>query len=917
MLTKPNEIPSPLPWYVHLLVGHALGGFFSWILVARQFYLRGKKFPGLLLLCLNTIILLVYGYASVSVKIPWHQLLLWMYVSNLVWALGAWLCQRTLFGPAPRRYRIAEWRNWVSPLLTALFIAVGLAVVIAVFPVIAERFKMLYADDVLDKKVILWDFFVYIPFFIPYGLLIGGWWAGKGRRFSAADVITYLSGLVLFYVILIVIVQLFLFLFYKGHPYDSFVDWQLIPPQYLTALQNGMLNVQNYDQLALVIVPLLLGSVSRIRDFLGRALVIFPVVSICVLPLGFYSAEFWMLAQGQIMHNMTSPDKKTNDKALKWAETLLVRFPEHDRWPEFAMNLAWHRYDDGDAAQALDIYSQVAERYADSPRWQFKVDLAREFLGAPDFGNETDGVDISLPLVNYESYLTPNWMALLQVIRYWSDADIPESEILIRLKSLSTDDEKIKLNPLPGLAELDDAAESLGYRLLILPSNIDTVSSLLEKGVPVVVPVYNSFYLFYGIDRSRSILKSYSYKRISRRLMDGDREEIKEILSLEKEGKGASVIKLRQIAEQAYTELPISFWGSAFELDSSPFVAVIYPDEEAGRIEEALPGSMPEIQQAGRGYLASLIALKALDAADPVQSIEWARISSGLVTDPLPLHVAHLAQRFWQTRDKMVLSRLGLEERFPHLAEVDEYFDSSATRAFLEKARKQFEADLAAGSVSWMIRNELSNFLDRSNPAELEQLIFLARHNIEVNPVYRDGWLHLAELYEWQDDVEHLVSALEGALEAESWNNEIALLLAYRYVQLDRKDDARRIMTLIDSSEVSQNAHYIFCRGVLADWEGDPGKAEKHYAKAIELRRYVPLYHLRYGELLLRDGRIEDARKALQWAVQVDVERGRVGREARSLLQDTLTLGKNQAGNTTAGLSGQNNHEKAVSGHGE
>lgn len=880
---KQLEVSAPLPWYALLLIGHALGGFVSWLLVIRQMYHRRSRNLVLILLAVNTVILAAYGYASVRVRFPWHNLLLFLYLSNLAWAAGAWLLQRKYLGAAPRRFRLEEWRNWISPITTAVVLSICLAVVIAIFPVLGERFQVIYADDILDKNLVLWDFFAYVPLFIPYGLLVGIWWAGEGRNFSAATILTYLFGLLVSVTILILLFQLFFFLVFKGHPYQGLQDWSVLPHGQ-TGLQGFLLKLDKYDQLAYVIAPLLLGSLSRIRDFWSRSLLLFPALFSCFLPLTFYLDDAWTLAQGHILHEMTSPDHKVRKKASHWAELLLARYPEHDRWPEFALLLARNSYENGEFAAARKYYGEVATRYRDSLRWGVQADFAGSVLSAAGFGTGKGRADIPVPLVNYESYLTPNWMALLQIIRYWSDAKTSESEILIRLKALSQSEEKIKLSAIPTLAELDDAAASLGFKVLILPADLSVARGLLRAEIPVLLPIYSYFGLLSGIDESRALLRANMYNKISERLREGDREEAREILSLAEEGAGESREQLRHIAAQSVLEIEDAFWGSALQKDSTPFMAVVYPGSAAARIAEALPGRMEELQQKSKGYLAGLIAMNALGAADPVQCIKWAMLSRQFAQEPFALHVAYLAERLWKSRDTLVQSRLDLDRQFPPLAVVQEFFVQDSTRVFLDEARRQFEADRAGQNLTWRVRNEYAELLDRSNPAELGVLIDLFRQSVAVSPNHRRAWLDLAELYEWQDDVDLMISALEGALAADTWNDEIALLLAYRYVQAGREENARKMMARIDPAGVGINPHYLFCQGALANWDGKTDAAMDYYAKAIEMRRSVPLYHLHYGEMLLKEGRKEEARKALQWAIQVDITRGRVRAAAQSLL---------------------------------
>ena len=49
------------------------------------------------------------------------------------------------------------------------------------------------------------------------------------------------------------------------------------------------------------------------------------------------------------------------------------------------------------------------------------------------------------------------------------------------------------------------------------------------------------------------------------------------------------------------------------------------------------------------------------------------------------------------------------------------------------------------------------------------------------------------------------------------------------------------------------------------------------------MRRYKPIYHIKYGKLLLQEGQKELARKTLQWAAKIDAGEY-VKKEAQLLL---------------------------------
>ncbi len=81
---------------------------------------------------------------------------------------------------------------------------------------------------------------------------------------------------------------------------------------------------------------------------------------------------------------------------------------------------------------------------------------------------------------------------------------------------------------------------------------------------------------------------------------------------------------------------------------------------------------------------------------------------------------------------------------------------------------------------------------------------------------------------------------------------------------------AKAVLDKTDLSKIKYDANYRFCLGAIAEWEGDEEKALRRYEEAVEMRRYKPIYHLKYGKLLLKEGRDREARKALTWAARID-----------------------------------------------
>lgn len=861
---------SPYPWYIHLVGGYALTGLFSWILVIRQLFRRGEKGLAWGFIIVNVLIYCAISWAAMFRQVPWIKLLLWDHGANLLWLASGWGFQRYHLGPAAPRYRPFAWKTRLSPFFTALLISGCFGVFCSIFPIMRIWGEMAASGDILDKRLLLEQFFLYVPSMLVYGLLVGIYWAGEPKKFTAAQPVAFLGGLLLFYGTLAVVFQLFLFIFYGGNFYLSMIPWPAISGD-PGKIGDMLLSIQQGDHVGEVVVGLLLCGAVSLRDFWKRSFAFIPLICLAVLPLSFLSAGLWQSIQGQFIHQMTSPDFAVREKGAAWAQTLLTRYPQHDHWPEIALQVAEIRYEAGEHVAAGQLYESVVQQYENKARWRRQVALALAALDSQDYGRSDQRKEIELPPVGYEPYLSPNWMALLQMVRYWSGKEVTESQILIELKALSKSDEEISIDHIPDVAKLHDNAAQLGLDCWLIPTSLTSARALIAADIPFILPIDREFHLVSGYLEDRATFKAYGYQRISARLKKSDKEEAGEILFFKGEGKGNSEKLLAETARQASGEIPFSYYQTPEQLDKSPYMALIFPPEKGEEIAEVLQASGEQLRRQSKEVLGGYIALTAFQSADFIRSIQWARAASAYTEDPFPLHVAHLAKTLWESRDKSSVTSFELQKQFPELAAINEYMDSEEVVSFLARATARFNADLAAQHLSRPIRRHYGEFLDRSTPEDLDTLIALYRHDLEIDPSERQTWLALVEALEWCEAPDQMVEALRGALDAGAWNDEIALRLLYAMLlHGEQGDAATKLFARISPANMKFNAHYFYCKGALAKLEGDTDTALTFYEKAISMRRYIPLYHLEYGKLLVQIGRKEEARKALQWAISID-----------------------------------------------
>ena len=414
--------------------------------------------------------------------------------------------------------------------------------------------------------------------------------------------------------------------------------------------------------------------------------------------------------------------------------------------------------------------------------------------------------------------------------------------------------------------------------MLQRPAAPQTARSLIEAGIPVLLPVYETFYLVYGFDDSRSIVNAYSFAQLSAMTRAMAVKEAQEVLMLKDEGHGRTKEQLARIEREAGCMWSLDQWQSGRLADAAPWMAVIHPMDGRGAVAKAL-GQAPEtLTRIHHGLLAAQIALTYVDNADPINCIRWARIAARRVDVPLVRQAAHLGATLWQNRSRRIGAAFQLENQFAVLGEVDRFMETPDVRDFLETARCQFSADLAAGRLTWPVRHRLLTLMDRHDAEQRRQMIALVQADVATNPADADRWRQLADLFALDGDASARTRALAQAWSAAPWDAATALRWASACAMQNDPAQVERILQKIDPSEVRFEADYPFCLAVIAEWKNRPREAMRYYARATDLCRYRPAYYQRYGRLLTAQGDTEAGGKALAWAARIDGGPGRAGR---------------------------------------
>jgi hypothetical protein len=441
------------------------------------------------------------------------------------------------------------------------------------------------------------------------------------------------------------------------------------------------------------------------------------------------------------------------------------------------------------------------------------------------------------------------------------------------------------LPPLTGPADLDDAAASLGYGLAILPAGPQAARKLIEAGIPVLLPVYQTFYLIYRFDDSLGVVHAYCFGQLSQVVKSMGVEEVQEVLMLKAEGHGRSKAELARIGREADCTWPLDQWRTGRLNDAAPWMAAIYPPGKRAAVAAALGQDVKTLSTASRSLLAAMIALAYYDNADPVNCIRWAQIAGRSSDDPLVWQAAYLGAALWQQRDRRLGTSFQLEKHLAVLGDVDRFMQTDAVQRFVATARQRFAADMAAGRLNWPIRRRLLWLLDREDAGQRRQMIALLRANLATNPAEGAPWRPFGGVLALDERPADRAAALAGAWSADPQDASIGLAWARACVRLNDLAQADRILQRIDPAKVGHKPDYPFCLGAVAEWKHQPRAALRYYARATDMCRYRPAYFLRYGRLLMAQGDTAAAKKALAWAARIDAG-DKIRQAAQQILAD-------------------------------
>lgn len=884
-----NSVPHGLlPCYALIFIGLFLTGFMPWFLVCLSLYKRNKHRACYIALAVNVLFFILLFFFNSGNTLRWWNAILVDRFLHLIWAIAASVTQRKILGKAERQFDFSQWKRMITPIIAGVLICTCGGIVISQPSIIQERDMVISSIDILDRSSILLEFFKYTFIGAPFGLLLGLWWSRRATTFSPSIIISVLCGSCIGMVIWFLIFSMINFYLHRGYwgEYSGQHYNALIPPW-----QKGFPGLVDYvtnimDILSIIVFGLFFGSIRRIRDFWKFSLLTL-LVFIFFIPSFPIDTSIRQMFHDQLLYDMDDPNPRIQARAYKKAGILLQRYPDYQKWPSLANSCARYYYDNDQIEEARELYQTIVNKYESSNRWYWVTLLAKDILKREAFGIKDDKKTLSIPVVDYESYLDGDWMALLSAIKYWEVDSITESSIKMRLYRLSKSDDKIELKNLNSLIDFDDAVQGLGYHAHFMQTTLTKIKKLLDAGFPVIYRSYTYDRLLFGYDNNKGVMYGLSFSALSSRLKKETRKETDEMTSQSKEGEGKSKKRLERIANEAFLELNLKLFEEPYCSYFSPIMFVVCPPQKHQALQQVLALDSLQFARQNKGYRSALIALEYLDKTDLLNALEWAQVAASHLDDPLPYFIGYLASQSWNTRKHIIKNVLPLDRQIKELSDFTQKFTDAQKQYFLKISAPIFESAFKNNTLPYIILSRYDNMLEISNPAELEKSMHILEYESELNPSWSANWRALIHAYEMTSNTEGIYTALQGLISDSRYAYHDKTRLAKMMINKNEIEEARKVLATVVVDSVKYNADYYYCLAALAEDEGKTTLADKYYKKCTSMRRYRSEYFWKYGSLLAKSNKKSEARKVLTWAAQIDTATALV-KEKKNLLDKVL-----------------------------
>lgn len=600
----------------------------------------------------------------------------------------------------------------------------------------------------------------------------------------------------------------------------------------------------------------------------------------CVIGLIFLlniQAETWasthvhyLFSRGS--RNINSLDVQERKRGVSQLERFSKVFPNSSIRSDLSLGLSQYYLQHGQKQKARQVLSNLIAGDKDNPVDFQDLRKVRSILSRIDSSQpaEPEFID-DVPIIRPTESLTPNWQSLLTMLKFWKK-DMLAEEFKSELAKISTSEDRINLLEIEYLIEFREFARRLGYQAFFRFGNLDDLKMSLEKKIPVLVKIGGSYRPIIGYDSCTKQFAIFAYHEESEEKSWITRERVKESISLD---RAFIVESERREYKENFKEF-ISWreedsFKSAWQLNGN-IMAFFFPEEEAEDYLKKLGFDVEQTKLQTKAISLFFLASLYYDKDDRNNAIRLFWKAQQLMPE---------CRQFSQS---IHICRMALEKvsSDPRVRDLGLDFDRKLYQEWkkdikaedLELCKVVFEEDYQNNRLYTDVLARYSNLWDEDFPEERPYLIYALTHLIEC---YGSsvGYYHndrLAQIYERNKDYRASVRVRQAMSLTNLADFDNLMELAKGYSQLGDFERSWHEWGKVGYYRKVWQPEYYYVISQRFSEKGFFWLADQSIDLSLALDRTQPKYHLAKAKILIKMNRPQDARKVLQWVLQIYTE---------------------------------------------
>ena len=570
--------------------------------------------------------------------------------------------------------------------------------------------------------------------------------------------------------------------------------------------------------------------------------------------------------------NINSLDAQERKRAVSQLEKYFRVFPNCKARGDLVLLLSQRYLLHGQKDKARQLLSSFISKDKENPDNLRYVRKARSILSRVDTLEPAEPEFIEdVPIIRPAEFLTPEWQALLTMLKFWRKDMLPE-EFKAELVKISTTEDRINLLELKYLIQFKEFARRLGYQTFFKFGNVEGLNRCMREKIPVLVKIGNNYCPVLGYDACTKQFGIFTYFAQFKEEGRITRRRVKESIYMDK----VSILESERREYKENFKKVISWWEEdCFKSDwqlRGNIIAFFFPEGEGENYLEKLGFNIEEVKLQTKAI--SLFSLASLyeDRGDKSDAIRLFWKAHQLIPE----------RRLFSQR--IHICRMALEKvsSDPRVRDLGLDFDSKRHQNWkkgikgikaedLESCEATFEKDYKNGRLYIGALKSYLNLWDENFVQERKHLIHVLKSLIDsYTPSHSYGYRTiLARVYRRNRNYKAFVREREDMALIKPADEDNRIELAKGYSELADFDLSwREWKKVCYVRRIWQpEYYYVICQRFSK--KGLYWLAGRFLELSLMLDKTQPKYHIAKARLLIKMKRPDDARRMLQWVLEI------------------------------------------------